>query len=120
MNKGQEQRLLEALNEYYNNEGWDSKDSIPEDGLIPLGYTTSDLDDDYEHDIEIKFDLKELCYLNYVDFELVLKEYVYSFEQLLEDLNASFDDISYNCLKKGRERYMEAKDEKTSLYIYQA
>ena len=47
MTKEQEQMLLEALNEYYNNEGWDSKDSIPEDGLIPLGYTTSDLDDDY-------------------------------------------------------------------------
>ena len=105
MTKDQDQLLLEALNEYYNNEGWDSKDSIPEDGLIPLGYTTSDLDDDYEHDIEIKFDLKELCYLNYVDFKLVLKEYVDSFEQLLEDLNASFDDISYNCLKKGREIY---------------
>ena len=60
MTKEQEQRLLEALNEYYNNEGWDSKDSIPEDGLIPLGYTTSDLDDDYEHDIEIKFILFDI------------------------------------------------------------
>ena len=105
MTKDQEQMLLEALNEYYNNEGWDSKDSIPEDGLIPLGYTTSDLDDDYEHDIEIKFDLKELCYLNYVDFELVLKEYVDSIEQFIDDLNASFDDMIYNCLKKGREIY---------------
>ena len=105
MTKEQEQMLLEALNEYYNNEGWDSKDSIPEDGLIPLGYTTSDLDDDYEHDIEIKFDLKELCYLNYVDFELVLKEYVDSIEQFIDDLNASFDDMIYNCLKKGREIY---------------
>lgn len=105
MTKEQEQRLLEALNEYYNNEGWDSKDSIPEDGILSLGYTTYDLDDDEEHDIEIKFDLNELCYLNYVDFKLVLKEYVDSFEQLLEDLNASFDDISYNCLKKGREIY---------------
>ena len=117
MYKEQQERLLEALNEYYNNEGWDSKDSIPEDGLIPLGYTTSDLDDDYEHDIEIKFDLKELCYLNYVDFELVLKEYVYSFEQLLEDLNASFDDISYNCLKKGREIYGGKRWENVSLYL---
>ena len=105
MTKEQEQRLLEALNEYYNNEGWDSKDSIPEDGILSLGYTTYDLDDDEEHDIEIKFDLNELCYLNYIDFELVLKEYVDSFEQLLEDLNASFDDMIYNCLKKGREIY---------------
>ena len=105
MTKEQEQRLLEALNEYYNNEGWDSKDSIPEDGILSLGYTTYDLDDDEEHDIEIKFDLNELCYLNYIDFELVLKEYVDSFEQLLEDLNASFDDILYNCIKKGREIY---------------
>lgn len=105
MTKEQEQRLLEALNEYYNNEGWDSIDELPEDGILSLGYTTYDLDDDEEHDIEIKFDLNEFCYLNYVDFELVLKEYVDSFEQLLEDLNASFDDISYNCLKKGREIY---------------
>lgn len=105
MTKEQEQRLLEALNEYYNNEGWDSIDKLPEDGILSLGYTTYDLDDEEEHDIEIKFDLNELCYLNYVDFELVLKEYVYSFEQLLEDLNASFDDISYNCHKKGREIY---------------
>lgn len=105
MDKEQEQRLLEALNEYYNNEGWDSKDSIPEDGIIPIGYTTYDFDDDCEHDIEVKFDLNELCYLNYVDFELVLKEYVDSVEQLIEDLNASFDDMIYNCLEKGRELY---------------
>lgn len=112
MDKEQEQRLLEALNEYYNNEGWDSKDSIPEDGLIPLGYTTYDFDDDCEHDIEVKFDLNELCYLNYIDFELVLKEYVDSIEQLIEDLNASFDDMIYNCLKKGREIYGDNNDEK--------
>lgn len=105
MTKEQEQRLFEVLNEYYNNEGWDSIDKLPEDGILSLGYTTYDLDDNEEHDIEIKFDLNELCYLNYVDFKLVLKEYVDSFEQLLEDLNASFDDISYNCLKKGREIY---------------
>lgn len=74
MDKEQEQRLLEALNEYYNNEGWDSKDSIPEDGIIPIGYTTYDFDDDCEHDIEVKFDLNELCYLNYIDSEMVLKE----------------------------------------------
>lgn len=112
MTKEQEQRLLESLNEYYNNEGWDSKDSIPEDGLIPLGYTTYDFDDDCEHDIEVKFDLNELCYLNYIDFKLVLKEYVDSIEQFIEDLNASFDDMIYNCLKKGREIYGDNNNEK--------
>ena len=112
MDKQLEQRLLEALNEYYNNEGWDSKDSIPEDGIIPIGYTTYDFDDDCEHDIEVKFDLNELCYLNYIDFELILKEYVDSIEQFIDDLNASFDDMIYNCLKKGREIYGENNDEK--------
>ena len=112
MTKEQEQRLLEALNEYYNNEGWDSKDSIPEDGIIPIGYTTYDLDDDCEHDIEIEFNLNDLCYLNYIDSELVLKEPIDSIEQLIEDLNASFDDMIYNCLKKGREIYGDNNDEK--------
>ena len=112
MTKDQEARLIEALNEYYNNEGWDSKDSIPEDGLIPLGYTTYDFDDDYEHDIEIKFDLNELCYLNYIDSEMVLKEDVDSIEQFIDDLNASFDDMIYNCLKKGREIYGDNNNEK--------
>ena len=105
MDKEQEQRLLEALNEYYTNEGWDSKDSIPEDGIIPIGYTPYELDDNYEHHIEIKFDLNELCFLDYVDFELVLKEYVDSIEQLIEKLNSSFNDISRNCRKKGNEIY---------------
>lgn len=112
MDKEQEQRLLEALNEYYNNEGWDSIDKLPEDGIINLAYTTYDFDDEYEHDIEVKFDLNELCYLNYIDFELVLKEYVDSIEQFIEDLNASFDDMIYNCLKKGREIYGDNNDEK--------
>lgn len=112
MTKEQEQRLLEALNEYYNNEGWDSKDSIPEDGIIPLGYTTYDFDDDCEHDIEIEFNLNELCYLNYIDSEMVLKEDVDLIEQLIEDLNASFDDMIYNCLKKGREIYGDNNNEK--------
>lgn len=112
MDKEQEQRLLEALNEYYNNEGRDSKNSIPEDGIIPIGYTTYNFDDDCEHDIEIEFDLNELCYLNYIDSEMVLKEDVDSIEQFIEDLNASFDDMIYNCLKKGREIYGDNNDEK--------
>ena len=112
MTKEQQQRLLQALNEYYNNEGFDSINKLPEDGIIHLAYTTYDFDDDYEHDIEVKFDLNELCYLNYIDFELVLKEYVDSIEQFIEDLNASFDDMIYNCLKKGREIYGENNDEK--------
>ena len=112
MTREQEQRLLEALNEYYNNEGWDSKDSIPEDGIIPIGYTTYDFDDDCEHNIEIEFNLNELCYLNYIDSEMVLKEDVDSIEQLIEDLNASFDNMIYNCLKKGREIYGDNNDEK--------
>lgn len=105
MDKEKEQRLLEALNEYYNNEGFDSIDKIPLDGIIHLAYTTYDFDDDYEHDIEVKFDLNELCYLDYIDSEMVLKEDVDSIEQFIDDLNASFDDMIYNCLKKGREIY---------------
>ena len=112
MDKEQEQRLIEALNEFRRDEGWDSIDSIPEDGIISLGYTTYDLDDDEEHDIEIKFDLNELCYLNYIDSEMVLKEYVDSIEQFIEDLNTSFDDMIYNCLKKGREIYGDNNNEK--------
>lgn len=105
MDKEQEQWLIESLNEYYRIEGWDSIDKISEDGIIHLAYTTYDFDDDCEHNIEVKFDLNELCYLNYIDFELVLKEYVDSIEQFIDDLNASFDDMIYNCLKKGREIY---------------
>ena len=40
MDKEQEQRLLEALNEFRRDEYWDSIDAIPEDGIIPIGYTT--------------------------------------------------------------------------------
>ena len=112
MDKEQEQRLLEALNEFRRDEYWDSIDAIPEDGIIPIGYTTYDLDDDCEHDIEIEFDLNELCYLNYIDNEMVLKEDVDSIEQFIEDLNASFDDMIYNCLKKGREIYGDNNNEK--------
>ena len=56
--------------------------------------------------------MNELCYLNYIDSEMVLKEYVDSIEQFIEDLNASFDDMIYNCLKKGREIYGDNNNEK--------
>lgn len=58
MDKEQEQKLLEALNEFHSDEDWDS------------------------------------------------------IEQFIEDLNASFDDMIYNCLKKGREIYGDNNDEK--------
>lgn len=112
MDKEQEQWLIESLNEYYRIEGWDSIDKLPEDGIINLAYTTYDFDDDCEHDIEVKFDLNELCYLNYIDSDMVLKENVDSIEQFIDDLNASFDDMIYNCLKKGREIYGDNNDEK--------
>ena len=104
--------MLEALNNYLMSERWDTIDEFPEDGIFPLGWTDYYFGDDKKHNIEIKLDLNELCYLTYIDGKIVLKEYVNSIEQLIEDLNASFDNMIYNCLKKGREIYGDNNDEK--------
>ena len=113
MIKYKKARVIEALNNYLMHEWFDIIDELPEDGIIPLAWTISGLDDDEEHDIEIKLDLNELCYLNYIDGKMVLKEPIDSIEQLIKDLNnASFDDMIYNCLKKGREIYGDNNNEK--------
>ena len=99
MDKDKEQKLIDALNDYYIDEGWDIIDRLPDSGIIGLGHTTSDLDDDYEHDIEIEFNLNSLSYRNYIDGNMILEEPIDSIDELISDLTScNADSIARNCL----------------------
>lgn len=108
--------MLEALNNYLMGEWWDPIDEFPEDGIFPLGWTDYYFGDDKKHNIEIKLDLNELCYLTYIDGKMYPKEPIDSIDQLLKDLKHHFDDILNNRLKKLSNIHRDKKWENVSLY----
>ena len=101
--------MLEALNNYLMGECWNPIDEFPEDGTFPLGWTDYYFGDDKKHNIEIKLDLNELCYLTYIDGKMVFKEPIDSIEQLLKDLKNHFEDILYNRIKKMSDIHRDKK-----------
>lgn len=114
MDKQKEQELIDALNEYYISEGWNTIDKLPENGIIALGHTTNDLDDndEYEHDIDVEFNLNSLSYLNYVDGKMILEEPINSIDGLISDLiSCNADTIADKCIERGRQIYGDNHEE---------
>lgn len=76
---------------------------IPEGGVIPVCFTTYEFDEDskYTHEIQINFDLDSMCWLNYIDDELVLAQQS-SIDSFISDLSVcSFDEIIHDCVMEG-------------------
>lgn len=103
-------KLIDAVNEYIDREyGEDSEiKEVPEDGIIPIAYTTYDFDDGIEHEIQVSFDVNNLKYLNYIDDELVLEEPRITVDEFIDEITScDFNDIIRNCVHKGYELYGE-------------
>ena len=84
---------------------FDSYAYMDADGIIPLAFTEYTFgDDDYE--IQVSFDINKVCFINYIDDEVVLVEPRDSLKEAGQDISeCSFDDMIYNCLCKGYELY---------------
>ena len=84
---------------------FDSYAYMDADGIVPLAFTEYTFgDDDYE--IQVSFDINKVCFINYIDGEVVLVEPRDSLKEAGQDISeCSFDDMIYNCLCKGYELY---------------
>ena len=106
MNKEEKQEILRAVNEYFGNERMGEIQDIPEDGIIHLAYTTYELGDGVEREIQVDFDLNHLKYLNYIDGKLVLEEPRECEQEFIDEMKAcEFDDIIRDVVHKGFELY---------------
>lgn len=113
MNKEMEERLLDAVNQYYTEEfGEDTVISkIPDNNTLGLAYTTYDFGDDYERDIQVDFSLALLSYLNYIDNDMVLNQKIDELEEFVEYIrNATFDEVIEDCISKGYEIFGGRED----------
>ena len=84
---------------------FDSYAHMDADGIVPLAFTEYTFgDDDYE--IQVSFDINKVCFINYIDDEVVLVEPRDSLKEAGQEISeCSFDDMIYNCLRKGYELY---------------
>ena len=84
---------------------FDSYAYMDADGIVPLAFTEYTFgDDDYE--IQVSFDINKVCFINYIDDEVVLVEPRDSLSEAGQEISeCSFDDMIYNCLCKGYELY---------------
>ena len=89
----------------YSLDEFDSYAYMDEDGIIPLAFTAYTFgDDDYE--IQVSFDINKVGFINYIDDEVVLVEPRDSLKEAGQEISeCSFDDMIYNCLRKGYELY---------------
>ena len=89
----------------YSLDEFDSYAYMDEDGIIPLAFTEYTFgDDDYE--IQVSFDINKVCFINYIDDEVVLVEPRDSLKEAGQEISeCSFDEMIYNCLCKGYELY---------------
>ena len=102
MNKEEKQEILRAVNEYFGNERMGEIQDIPEDGIIHLAYTTYELGDGVEREIQVDFDLNNLKYLNYIDDEMVLEEPRDCLSDFIDEIaGCGFDDIIRDVVHKG-------------------
>ena len=103
--KNREQgEFMLCVNRYTMDE-FDSYTHMDADGIIPLAFTEYTFgDDDYE--IQVSFDINKVCFINYIDDEVVLVEPRDSLKEAGQEISeCSFDDMIYNCLRKGYELY---------------
>ena len=103
--KNREQgEFMLCVNRYTMDE-FDSYAYMDADGIIPLAFTEYTFgDDDYE--IQVSFDINKVCFINYIDDEVVLVEPRDSLKEAGQEISeCSFDDMIYNCLRKGYELY---------------
>ena len=103
--KNREQgEFMLCVNRYTMDE-FDSYAYMDEDGIIPLAFTEYTFgDDDYE--IQVSFDINKVCFINYIDDEVVLVEPRDSLKEAGQEISeCSFDEMIYNCLCKGYELY---------------
>ena len=103
--KNREQgEFMLCVNRYTMDE-FDSYAYMDADGIIPLAFTEYTFgDDDYE--IQVSFDINKVCFINYIDDEVVLVEPRDSLKEAGQEISeCSFDDMIYNCLCKGYELY---------------
>lgn len=108
MDKDIEERVLNAVNQYYNDEfGEDTVISkIPDNKTLGLAYTTYDFGDEHERDIQVDFALDSLSYLNYIDDDLILNQEVDELEEFIEYIsNATFDEVIRDCISEGSKLY---------------
>ena len=103
MTEAEKRKVLEAFNDYigreYNENPWDE---LPEDGILPIAYTTYEFDDDYKytHEIQVNFNLNDMSWYNYIDDELVLVQPC-DVESLISSFSADFDSMIRDCVDKG-------------------
>ena len=87
--------MLGAFNDYCANE-FDNEpiEAWPEDGIIGLAYTSYEFEEEYnfEHEIQVNFDINEMKYKCYIDDVLVHEE-DWTAESFVENMNASFEDL---------------------------
>ena len=106
--------LMTGIKEYYIKEYNDDREVIePQDNEIPLAYTTYSFDEGQscEHEIQVSFDIKEWCYNNYIDDELVLVEPRAWADNVGEEIAmCSFEDIIRSAVFKGAELYEEVQN----------
>ena len=103
--KNREQgEFMLCVNRYTMDE-FDSYAYMDADGIIPLAFTEYTFgDDDYE--IQVSFDINKVCFINYIDDEVVLVEPRDSLKEAGQEISeCSFDEMIYNCLCKGYELY---------------
>ena len=89
----------------YSLDEFDSYAYMDKDGIIPLAFTEYTFgDDDYE--IQVSFDINKVAFINYIDGEVVLVEPRDSLSEAGQEISeCSFDEMIYNCLRKGYELY---------------
>ena len=92
------------VNKYFLSE-FDKYDGLDDDGTVPLADTVYTFGDD-DYYIKVSFDINKVCFINYIDGEVVLVEPRDSLKEAGQDISeCSFDDMIYNCLCKGYELY---------------
>ena len=92
------------VNKYFLSE-FDKYDALDDDGTVPLADTVYTFGDD-DYYIKVSFDINKVCFINYIDGEVVLVEPRDSLKEAGQDISeCSFDDMIYNCLCKGYELY---------------
>lgn len=106
-----QERCLSAWNSFSMSEyGNEEEKEFPKDGIFHVAYTTYGFNDDEdsdEHEIQVNYNFKDLCWENYIDGELVLVELA-NHKAFIEDMEgASFEDIIRSCVYKGFEMYGE-------------
>ena len=103
--KNREQGEFMLCINQYNINVFDSYTYMEADGIITLAQTVYTFgDDDYE--IQVSFDINKVCFINYIDGEVVLVEPRDSLAEAGQEISeCSFDEMIYNCLCKGYELY---------------